>query len=76
MWRRRKPAPPESVKPGPLETVAVETVVPGASWVMGWGVTEMGVAHPHPPPGPRLVRAEVAERIVLPGRAAERAESS
>lgn len=67
---------PESVRPGLLETVAVETVVPGVSWVMAWGVTETGVVHPHPPPGPRLVQAEVVERVVSAGHGAEWAESS
>lgn len=67
---------PESVKPGPPETVAVETVVPGASWVTGWGVTETDVAHLRPPPGLRLVRAEAVERVGSPGHVAEWVESS
>lgn len=65
-----------SVRPGPLETVAVETVVLGASWVTGWDVTETGAAHPRPPPGPRSGRAEGAERVDSLGRGAERAELS
>ncbi|TUJ24212.1 Ras GTPase-activating protein-binding protein 2 [Bagarius yarrelli] len=60
----RKLAPFVSVKPEPPETVAVETVVPGASWVTEWGETETGEAHRRPPPDPPLVQAVVAERVV------------